>query len=83
MQIPILGTLSETASTKPGDFQGFCETTETARYFNPLCKCLTYAGNLGPCRHWEEGQNGRCVYCDHHLGCHLNLDMIIYAKSQQ
>jgi hypothetical protein len=51
-----------------------CETTGTMRYSNPLCKCPTYAGNLGPCDGFEEGGNGRCVYCDHTNNCHKELD---------
>lgn len=53
--------------------QGRCETTGTVRYFNPWCKCPTYPDNLGPCAEWEEGGNGRCVYCDHTLVCHAQL----------
>jgi hypothetical protein len=56
-----------------GDPQGVCETTSTPRFFNALCECKTYAGNLGPCLTWEEGGNGRCVYCDHDEQCHLIL----------
>jgi hypothetical protein len=53
--------------------QGRCETTGTIRYFNPWCKCPTYPDNLGPCAGWEQGGNGRCVYCDHDLACHAKL----------
>lgn len=52
------------------DYQGLCDTTSTPRFFNPACKCPTYAGNLGPCKTYEEGGNGRCVYCDHEAVCH-------------
>ncbi len=55
------------------DPQGPCETTGTPRYHNPDCKCPTYAGNLGPCRTYETGSNGRCVYCDHRHKCHVEL----------
>ena len=50
--------------------QGLCDTTMTERFANPLCKCATYPANLGPCRDFEEGANGRCVYCDHDKICH-------------
>lgn len=50
--------------------QGLCETTQTERYYNPACKCATYEDNLGPCNEFEQGSNGRCVYCDHEKGCH-------------
>jgi hypothetical protein len=52
--------------------QGLCETTNTERFVNPFCQCSTYAGNLGPCKSFEEGRNGRCVYCDHTHECHLD-----------
>lgn len=45
----------------------------TERFVNPLCACPTYPGNLGPCKTWERGGNGRCVYCDHTLLCHFQL----------
>jgi hypothetical protein len=51
--------------------QGLCETTLTERFVNPDCRCNTYAGNLGPCKTFEVGQSGRCVYCDHEASCHL------------
>jgi len=50
--------------------QGRCETTLTERFSNPFCQCNTYVGNLGPCRTFEIGTNGRCVYCDHEPNCH-------------
>lgn len=53
--------------------QDLCETTLTERFKNPNCKCNTYEGNLGPCKTFEEGQNGNCVYCDHNLECHNML----------
>jgi hypothetical protein len=56
-----------------GDSQGLCETTSTERFFNPWCSCPTYPGNLGPCKTWEMGGNGRCVYCDHEVACHSQL----------
>jgi hypothetical protein len=52
--------------------QGPCETTLTERFANPNCRCLTYEGNLGPCKTFEAGANDRCVYCDHDKGCHPN-----------
>ena len=56
-----------------GDYQGLCDTTSTPRYANVRCKCSTYPENLGPCRTWEAGGNGRCVYCDHEQDCHLYM----------
>jgi hypothetical protein len=53
--------------------QGRCETTLAERFTNPRCECPTYPGNLGPCRTWEAGMNGRCVYCDHTLRCHQDI----------
>lgn len=50
--------------------QGRCEMTLTERFANPDCRCPTYDGNLGPCRTFEAGANGRCVYCDHETICH-------------
>lgn len=54
-----------------------CDTTNTPRLPNTFCMqyrigsgCGTYEGNLGPCEAFEEGANGRCVYCDHALCCH-------------
>jgi hypothetical protein len=48
-----------------------CETTMTPRLPRELCgNCGTYPDNLGPCASFEEGANGRCVYCDHALACH-------------
>lgn len=54
--------------------QGKCKVTGTPRFLNPLCKCPTYADNLGPCLDYEQGANGRCVYCDHEKLCHDQLD---------
>lgn len=50
--------------------QGRCETTLTERFVNPECRCPTYPDNLGPCATFEQGANGRCVYCDHLECCH-------------
>jgi hypothetical protein len=50
--------------------QGLCETTLTERFENSDCRCPTYEGNLGPCAEFTEGVNGRCVFCDHEVGCH-------------
>ena len=54
-----------------------CETTGTPRLPISFCikqrwggNCNTYPDNLGPCEEFEEGANGRCVYCDHALLCH-------------
>lgn len=57
-------------------FQGYCDTTQSARYLNPLCKCPTYAGNFGPCGTFEAGGNGRCAYCDHEGNCHPQPEQI-------
>lgn len=46
-----------------------CATTLTER-LPKKCLCPTYEGNLGVCRTWEEGGNGRCAYCDHERHCH-------------
>ena len=53
-----------------GDQQGRCETTLTERFDYPDCSCGTYEGNLGPCKTYEEGASGRCVYCEHDIECH-------------
>jgi hypothetical protein len=59
--------------------QGLCEATWTPRYLNPLCKCPTYKGNLGPCASFPDygffdaSPNGRCVFCDHEWACHETL----------
>lgn len=63
-----------------GDWQGFCETTMTPRYEQTRCECPTYPGNLGPCRTWEQGGNGRCVYCDHEEICHLRLTGMTHGE---
>lgn len=55
---------------EPGKSQGQCDTTMTERFYNPNCKCPTYPGNLGPCKSFEVGGNGRCPYCDHEKECH-------------
>jgi hypothetical protein len=70
-------TMTETpragAELLAGTSQGKCDVTLTERYANPGCVCATYAGNKGPCRSWEAGVNGRCVYCDHTMACHLKM----------
>lgn len=60
-----------------------CETTQTPRLPLTFCidlkwggGCGTYVGNLGPCEYFEEGMNGRCVYCDHHDLCHPSKSTI-------
>lgn len=53
--------------------QGRCEATLTERFYNSRCACSTYQGNLGPCKTYEEGPNGRCAYCDHEAGCHQQI----------
>ena len=50
-----------------------CVTTMALRHSNPLCGCETYEGNLGPCETFELGMRGHCVYCDHSLPCHSNV----------
>src|SRR6266851_3316472 len=57
-----------------GEFQGLCETTLTERFTNPNCCCPTYSNNLGPCKSYEQGGNGRCVYCDHEEVCHFECN---------
>lgn len=49
---------------------GRCGTTMTERCL-VSCDCDTYPENLGVCAKWELGSNGRCVYCDHDILCHL------------
>jgi hypothetical protein len=61
----------DAAPVMGGDAQGLCDTTLTQRFANPNCQCETYEGNLGPCKTFEAGQNGHCVYCDHEASCHL------------
>ena len=36
------------------------------------CGCTHIIGfnDSGPCRDFEQGRNGRCVYCDHSRACH-------------
>jgi hypothetical protein len=49
-----------------------CDTTMTPRLPREKCmNCGTYPANLGPCQTYLEGANGRCVYCDHHVACHM------------
>ena len=64
-----------------GSSQGYCGTTLTERFYNPLCECDTYPGNLGPCKSYEQDKNGRCVYCDHTRDCHNQL--IIYLNGRE
>lgn len=59
--------------TTKGKSQGQCETTLTERFFNPDCRCNTYERNLGPCKTFDPGANGMCVYCDHSKTCHRQL----------
>lgn len=63
-----------------GDYQELCSTTSTPRYYNPMCKCATYPENLGPCKTWEEGGNGSCVYCDHTQDWHLILSGMTHGE---
>lgn len=55
---------------RDGQSQGLCDTTQTERFAFRGCKCGTYAGNLGPCKSYEAGGSGNCVYCEHSLVCH-------------
>lgn len=48
-----------------------CDVTGTRR-FATTCNCPTYAGNGGSCATYEQGSNGRCVYCDHSKDCHVH-----------
>lgn len=32
-------------------------------------------GTSGPCTTWEQGMNGRCVYCDHPAEAHESAAM--------
>jgi hypothetical protein len=62
------------AQQTPTPSQGPCETTLTRRFQNAMCRCVTYADNLGPCKTFEEGaEAGHCVYCDHGQECHESL----------
>lgn len=57
---------------RPGEAEQRCETTLTIRASKALCVgCGTYPDNLGPCRTWLRGPEGRCTYCDHGPECHL------------
>jgi hypothetical protein len=49
-----------------------CDTTGTPRLAKH-CNCPTYEDNWGPCFTFEEGSNGRCVYCDHTKECHADV----------
>jgi hypothetical protein len=51
-----------------------CDTTMTPRVARHWCVCVVRTDELGPCRHWEQGANGRCVYCDHEEYCHVMLE---------
>lgn len=63
--------------------QGRCDTTLTERFENPKCRCNTYPDNLGPCKTWEVGMNGRCVYCDHENLCHAQIIDITQQKGSE
>lgn len=70
------------ASDQPiGVPQGRCETTLTERFSNPQCSCDTYPGNLGPCRTFEQGASGRCVYCEHSRICHFELGEALHVAA--
>lgn len=47
-----------------------CDTTMTPRNPPHFCNCATRTDQMGPCDHWEVGDNTRCVYCDHEERCH-------------
>ena len=64
-----------------GDPQGLCDTTSTPRFYNPLCKCDTYPGNLGPCTTWEDNGQGHCPYCDHEQTCHFQLSAYRHGRN--
>jgi hypothetical protein len=49
-----------------------CDSTSVRR-FAQTCACPTYASNWGPCGGFEQGSNGRCVYCDHEKACCDNV----------
>ena len=68
-----MSILITASASYTGQPQGLCDTTMTPRFFNEHCKCPTYPENLGPCENWEKGGNGRCVYCDHAVECHISL----------
>lgn len=52
-----------------------CSTTMTPR-LAVVCECPTYHDNEGVCATFEEGSNGRCVYCDHTQFCHLLYNLV-------
>lgn len=66
-----------------GEPQGRCDFTQTERFANPACECPTYEGNLGPCRTFEAGLNGRCVYCDHAETCHAAVALAADAVADE
>lgn len=63
--------------------QGRCPTTHTERFEAVDCICQTYAGNLGPCMEFLQGDNGRCVYCDHEYYCHEPIEVEERRQQQQ
>lgn len=54
----------------PKDEKPLCDTTMTPRNPSSFCNCANRTDQMGPCDHWEVGDNDRCVYCDHELRCH-------------
>ena len=69
------------ASHAPSEVLPLCDVTQTPR--RPCAmNCGTYPGNLGPCEIWEEGHNGRCVYCDHGRNCHPATAPIAFQNSE-
>lgn len=60
-----------------------CDTTLTERHPVENCQCQTYEGNLGPCKTYEAGVNGRCVYCDHEERCHRQLRVVPKGGSDE
>lgn len=76
---PTLAELQEILRPKS---QGQCETTLTERFDVGGCKCPTYPGNLGPCLTWHQGgASDHCVYCDHSLGCHRTLSVMMFGTA--
>jgi len=67
---------------KTGTSQGRCDVTLTERFVCLTCVCPTYDGNLGPCKTFETGDNGRCVWCDHAETCHVTLLMMVEMKGR-
>lgn len=76
-------SVSDISQTSPAS-EGRCDTTLTERFDIGGCGCATYEGNVGgPCKTFERGVNGRCVYCDHEKSCHDKLLALASPASEE